>query len=166
MNALNSKRTGAIPPIIGILLFFALIAGSLTYFLNNGPSSSPVPHEPENGLNTFASYDELESYVRDYSGGGYYGGVMMESAVKSAVDTQAGGAPTAPVSSDYSGTNIQVEGVDEADIVKSDGKYIYAVSGSKISVIDAYPAESANIVSTIDFNGVINEIFVNGDKLV
>ncbi len=166
MNALNSKRTGAIPPIIGILLFFALIAGSLTYFLNNGPSSSPVPHEPENGLNTFTSYDELEAYVRDYSGGGYYGGVMMESAVKSAVDTQAGGAPTAPVSSDYSGTNIQVEGVDEADIVKSDGKYIYAVSGSKISVIDAYPAESANIVSTIDFNGVINEIFVNGDKLV
>lgn len=167
MNALNSKRTGAIPPVIGIILFFALIAGSLTYFLNNSPSSSPAPHEPENGLNTFTSYDELEAYVKDYSGGGYYGGVMMEGVVKSAADTQAGGASReASMSHDYSGTNIQVEGVDEADIVKSDGKYIYAVSGSKISVIDAYPAESANIVSTIDFNGVIHEIFVNGDKLV
>src|SRR3990172_12573907 len=26
----------------------------------------------------------------------------------------------------YSRTNIQVEGVDEADIIKTDGKYIYA----------------------------------------
>ena len=170
MNAVNSKRTGAIPPIIGIILFFALIAGSLAYFLNSY-SPEPEPREFDDGLNTFTSYDELEAYVRDYSGGdSYYGNAVMESAVKSAADTQAGGtptgAPTAPASSDYSGTNIQVEGVDEADIVKSDGKYIYAVSGSKVSVIDAYPAESASIVSTIEFDGVIHEIFVNGDKLV
>ena len=26
---------------------------------------------------------------------------------------------------DYSTTNIQVEGVDEGDIIKTDGKYIY-----------------------------------------
>ncbi|MCK5233417.1 MAG: beta-propeller domain-containing protein [Candidatus Aenigmarchaeota archaeon] len=140
LNALNSKRTGAIPPIIGILLFFALIAGFLTYFLNNGSSSSPAPHEPENGLNTFVSYDEFEAYLRDYSGDyGYYGGVMAESVVKTTMDAaQAVGAPRdAGASHDYSGTNIQVDGVDEADIVKSDGKYIYAVSGSKISIIDA-----------------------------
>ncbi len=170
MNALNSKRTGAIPAVIGIILFFALIAGSLAYFLNNQPGSYSKSEvsEFDNNMNKFTSYDELETYLAEYSGGdSYYGTAVMESAVKSAVDTQATSAPRdSSASSDYSGTNIQVEGVDEADIVKSDGKYIYAVSGSKISVIDAYPAESASIVSTIDFDGAIHEIFVNGDKLI
>ena len=36
--------------------------------------------------------------------------------------------------SDYSNTNIQVEGVDEADIIKTDGKYIYSVSNNIISI--------------------------------
>ena len=33
---------------------------------------------------------------------------------------------------DYSKTNIQVEGVDEADFVKNDGKYIYVIAQDKI----------------------------------
>ena len=44
-----------------------------------------------------------------------------------AMDSLGGSAPSA---SDYSTTNIQVDGVDEADIVKNDGKYIYTVSYS------------------------------------
>ncbi|RME53923.1 hypothetical protein D6783_00475 [Candidatus Woesearchaeota archaeon] len=35
--------------------------------------------------------------------------------------------PGMPEASTYSQTNVQVEGVDEADIVKNDGKYIYLV---------------------------------------
>jgi len=55
-----------------------------------------------------------------------------------AMDAASGAPPQAALtksseesggSGDYSKTNIQVEGVDEADIVKNDGKYIYAVSG-------------------------------------
>ena len=30
----------------------------------------------------------------------------------------------------YSGTNVQVAGVDEGDIVKTDGTYIYILRGS------------------------------------
>ncbi len=68
-------------------------------------------------------------------------------------------------SNDYSTTNIQVEGVDEADIIKNDGKYIYAVSGSKIVIIDAYPAESAKIMSETEA-GDAREIFISGNRLV
>ncbi|MFB0500378.1 MAG: beta-propeller domain-containing protein [Candidatus Hadarchaeaceae archaeon] len=67
---------------------------------------------------------------------------------------------------DYSTTNIQVEGVDEADIVKSDGKYLYVVSGNKVVIIDAYPAEGARILSEIETNESLIELFINGDKLV
>jgi len=34
-------------------------------------------------------------------------------------------APSGDVATDYSKTNIQVEGVDEADFVKNDDKYVY-----------------------------------------
>lgn len=48
-------------------------------------------------------------------------------------------------SADHSTTNVQVEGVDEADIVKTDGKYIYQVNGSRIVVAEAFPADKMKI---------------------
>jgi len=41
--------------------------------------------------------------------------------------------------SDFSTTNIQVAGVDEADFVKNDGKYIYIESGETLTIVDAFP---------------------------
>ena len=41
---------------------------------------------------------------------------------------------------DYSGTNIQELGVDEPDIVKTDGTYLYVISNSKLYIIYAFPA--------------------------
>ncbi|NLC67814.1 MAG: hypothetical protein GX754_03290, partial [Clostridiaceae bacterium] len=55
---------------------------------------------------------------------------------------------------DYSGTNIQVEGVDEADVVKTDGEYIYQVNGKRerITIIKAYPAGEMKVEGIIDFS--------------
>ena len=66
---------------------------------------------------------------------------------------------------DYSTTNIQVAGVDEADFVKNDGKYIYVITQDKLVIVDAYPAEDAKIVSETDIDGTPKEMFVNGDRL-
>lgn len=68
--------------------------------------------------------------------------------------------------SDYSTTNIQVEGVDEADIVKTDGEYIYLVSGSVVYILRAYPPDKAELLSKLSLNATIEGIFVNGKKLV
>ena len=40
-------------------------------------------------------------------------------------------------SNNYSTTNVQVKGVDEADVIKTDGKYIYALSNKSVFIIDA-----------------------------
>ena len=50
--------------------------------------------------------------------------------------------------------------------MKNDGKYIYAVSGKKIVVVDAYPAEDMKILSEIELNESASEIFINDDKLI
>lgn len=68
----------------------------------------------------------------------------------------------------YSETNVQVEGVDEADIVKTDGKYIYAISSNTVAISEAYPPSEAKLLSKIayDDNSTISEIFINGDNLL
>jgi len=122
----------------------------------------------DNSAKKFVSQEELNAFVKENSQAGYGGAVSgevmrastQESAAKSADVTAQTTSP------DYSQTNIQVAGVDEADIVKTDGKYIYSVSGSKVIILDAYPAENATIVSQIGTNGTVNEIFVNKDRLV
>jgi inhibitor of cysteine peptidase len=61
---------------------------------------------------------------------------------------------------------VQVAGVDEADTVKTDGEYIYLVTGSNISILKAYPADQAQLVSTIEVSSMTPVgIFVNGDRL-
>lgn len=52
---------------------------------------------------------------------------------------------------DYSKTNLQVEGVDEADIVKTDGAYIYQVNRERIIIAKAYPPEDLKVVSTLNY---------------
>jgi uncharacterized secreted protein with C-terminal beta-propeller domain len=54
-------------------------------------------------------------------------------------------------SSDYSTTNLQVAGVDEADIIKNDGKYIYQVNNQELIVTEAYPSDQMSVVSRIGF---------------
>lgn len=118
--------------------------------------------------NSASSYDRL-----------YRGGIMLEAQAAQATDDGVG-APAASKSesnsggageqqSDYSGTNLQVQGVDEADVVKTDGQYIYQVNNDRIVVAKAYPADKMEIVSVLDFtddNFTPQEIYLNGDFLV
>ena len=83
-----------------------------------------------------------------------------KSADASAAGTESS---TAGSAEEYSSTNIQVEGVDEADIVKNDGKYIYIASNNKVVIVDAYPAEEMNVISEIKFDKGVSEIFQAAD---
>lgn len=67
---------------------------------------------------------------------------------------------------DYSGTNIQVAGVDEADIVKTDGEFIYVISGRSVVILKAYPPSDAKVLSKIMLNYHPYELFITDSKLV
>lgn len=69
---------------------------------------------------------------------------------------------------DYSKTNNQVKNVDEADIVKTDGKYIYTLSGNKLVIVNIFPSSNLNISSTINFNKSENpqNLFIYNKTLV
>ncbi len=69
----------------------------------------------------------------------------------------------------YSDTTTQVEGVAEADIVKTDGKYIYSLTDNTVRVVEANSG-SPRLVQTISLpdEGERNyfEMYLSGDRLV
>ena len=69
-------------------------------------------------------------------------------------------------SKDYSTTNIQVENVDEADIIKTDGDYIYSISESNVIITDARDSKNLKISSKTAVKGIPEDLILSKDKLV
>ena len=143
-------------------------SGSWTAEPAGNEVGTPVEWKPEpslaGGLQRFSSYQELKDFLKtapSYPGYLYWGGergdLMLDGALTFSVSENG---------PDYSKTNIQVEGVDEADIVKSDGEYIYLATDNRLIIARAYPPEKARILYKTELEGNINGLFVNGDRLV
>ena len=153
-----------------VLIAAALVLIGFLVLFPDGQTSS------DGKLKQFKTYSELENFLKEnsgeanYYGGVFDGGILMERADSISPSTAGAEAKSADESvqsaSEYSGTNIQAEGVDEADIVKNDGKYIYIVSNNKIVIVDAYPAENMNVLSEIEIKGGVSEIYINNDRLI
>lgn len=69
---------------------------------------------------------------------------------------------------DYSTTNIQVENVDEADIVKTDGDYIYSISEDNVIITDVKDPKQPKVVATVksEDDDIPEDIILYKDKLV
>lgn len=69
---------------------------------------------------------------------------------------------------DYSKTNIQVENVDEADIIKTDGNYIYSLSKESIVITDVTDPNKIKVASKITptDNGIPEDLILFENKLV
>lgn len=79
--------------------------------------------------------------------------VDMESAdVMKTTESMSSNSTSTVVSKDFSKTNIQVENVDEADITKTDGNYIYSISDYQVIITDVRNPEDIKIASKINEN--------------
>jgi uncharacterized secreted protein with C-terminal beta-propeller domain len=56
---------------------------------------------------------------------------------------------------DYSKTNVQVEGIDELDTVKTDGQNIYVASEYGVSIIRAYPPEQMSNLTFLSMDDMV-----------
>jgi len=82
-------------------------------------------------------------------------------SVPNAPQADAAGGDTA---SETSMTNNQVAGVDEADFIKNDNKYMYAALNGALRIVEAWPAADAHEVANIKLEGTPKKLFVNGDR--
>jgi uncharacterized secreted protein with C-terminal beta-propeller domain len=150
------------------VLFLVLLLGmviSVAQLL----SLSEIEVQRRTRLRKFSSYEELKNFVEaSWKVPSYYPELSLKGSQRSsrfALSAAESGGASASVVPDFSATNIQVEGVDEADIVKTDGEFLYIISENKISILKAYPAEEAEVLSQITLNGTLEGIFINGDRL-
>src|SRR5881628_1588709 len=129
-----------------------------------------VPTASAHQMSHFSSYSDLVSFVQskpslcDTSDGSL---IALPSTTRGPVPSNLGSVTASSNPGlDYSATNVQVQGVDELDTVKTDGQYIYTIANNTLVIVKAYPATAASLVATITPNGTIAGVFVSGDKLV
>ena len=89
------------------------------------------------GLTFAKSYSEVYSALTDAQKAIAERNTLLNTGADSSEPNGAGAAGEGSEGTFYSGTNVQVEGVDEGDIVKTDGKYIYILRGSEMVVMQA-----------------------------
>lgn len=105
-------------------------------------------------------------FLEDQVGEAISAAQAAESAASASEALSAEISELGYVVDEFSGTNIQVEGVDEADLVKTDGRYIYLADNSTVFIVRAYPPEEARVESRIEFKSGVKYIYINGDRLV
>ena len=144
------RRYGKLTAIAACFVAAAVLTTALTVHFTTkrsvvDPAVSAV--DPSTGLIRFSSYDEVHAaldkidevnrYRNSYSvAEDFEGYAVSDSAAAasgsngSSKDASLGYSGTASGAESHSETYKQVEGVDEADIIKTDGRYIYAVENN------------------------------------
>lgn len=65
----------------------------------------------------------------------------------------------------FSETNVQVAGVDEHDIVETDGFYIYTLRGNELMIVKSLPADELELVSRTLIEGTPVGMYLHGDRV-
>jgi hypothetical protein len=130
------------------------------------------------GLVAFESCDGLLDYFQNEAttdlelglGFSYGGGFRGEPGIALGEDAQAG-APTAGGDENgagssgpgFSTTNVQEAGVDEPDLVKTDGRYLYTVRNGHLLIIEAEGLRTQSDV-TLEFEA--GQLLLSGNQVL
>jgi uncharacterized secreted protein with C-terminal beta-propeller domain len=122
----------------------------------------------------FRSCDDLLGYVKSQAaplvgpwgfGGSFAPGALPPGVVAPATAAASSGAtPTEGV--DYSGTNVQEQGVDEPDQVKTNGTTLFAVAGNRLNAVDVTGSRPRLLDSLKLDDGWSHELLLYGDRLL
>lgn len=87
---------------------------------------------------------------------------------ESSMDNSASDTSSKASGQEVSSTNVQVQGIDEADIVKTDGEYIYQVVDGRVNIISAKSAGKMEHVASIQFQKTFSpsQLFLDKEKLL
>lgn len=166
----NSK---AFKTAVSLVACIAIVAVSLNLAFTQSNQKPPVTNnsvQSENAVfNTFSSAKEIKKYFKsiEKNNKSYN---FFKDTIKSAETAKDTASLT------YSKTNVQVENVDEADIIKNDGEYIYTASSNSENKISIYKPDGKKVklMSQIEYNNVdddeneafISDIYIYNNSLI
>lgn len=154
----------------------ALLVGAVLLFTSCVSEGGGGPVVLDARLVSFTSCDDVLSYVKEHglervtAWGlpGQYWGFFARDGVAVAEDAMAG-AEAAPAAApvpgvDYSETNIQTAGVDEPDIVKTDGQKLLALAQGTLFVMDV-TGTSPQLVGSLPLRDLwVRDLVMVGDR--
>uniref|UniRef100_A9A684 Proteinase inhibitor I42 chagasin domain-containing protein n=1 Tax=Methanococcus maripaludis (strain C6 / ATCC BAA-1332) TaxID=444158 RepID=A9A684_METM6 len=157
--------------ILGLLLVTSAIF--LTY---NPGDQSGISYTGDFNVVPVNSEENFNNFLKQMSDSGYYYGTgniaVKEYALTSEMALEDSSMAPGYSEERYSETNVQVAGVDEADIVKTNGELIFYTTqgptwvnywGKVTYAIDAVPAETAQIIGNISEGG---NLYLDEDNLI
>src|SRR4029077_12521112 len=166
--------TAHLGSVLYVLCLITLVAVPATSYWASHRPSTPAAHS----MTPFSSYDELRHFVLTESctGSGTRGlynpnpapvptGPVAQNGNGLFTTAVSGSSSTSSVPT-YSHTNPQVAGVDELDMVKTDGTYLYTVTNNTVVIVLAYHVAAAKEVARISVNSTIQGIFIDGNRIV
>ncbi|MBN2800157.1 MAG: beta-propeller domain-containing protein [Deltaproteobacteria bacterium] len=126
-------------------------------------------------LRPFGSCDEMSGYMQEMAyrevrfdwreafdlGLGGLGGGRDEMGFSNDSDA---GAPQAADS--YSTTNLQEAGVDEADLVKTDGTHLFSVAGGQLVISRVFPVEEAAQLAAVRIDGQVHGLYLLDGQVI
>ena len=171
------RQEGALFVIV-IIGASALLAASAFTSGGAGPHGGSVASASPTGLGSFQTYSQLQAYIdanaksaQQYNryGVSFGGGLPVFGAVVPGIATLQSSvtASSASAAPSFTGTNVQVQGVDEPDRVKTDGAHLFVSTLDSVAIMDAYPPSSSKVLSTLSFpNAEVIGLEIATDRLM
>ena len=136
-----------------------------------GTSARSAPQAAKPKLTSFGTCGELLGYAKSqakrFVGPYGFGAIGRPVASEALPPVAARAAAPAPVQGvDFSGTNVQEEGVDEPDLVKTNGKTLFAVANGNLRAVDVAGAKPRLLDSLALEPGLSHELLLHGDRLL
>ena len=168
---------------ITILLITGILVGCILQNetgTHNGGFISTEQKDEITDMKSFSDFEDMGDFILENQelAGSYrsFGNLSADAySYRANVDSAADSAPSmsneagsGSSSTSYSTTNVQEVVVDEVDMMKTDGRYVYVISSDqkRVNIAEVYPTGDAAFVTDIENEGVIEEIYLNGDKLI
>jgi uncharacterized secreted protein with C-terminal beta-propeller domain len=101
--------------------------------------------------------DDLAANVRAWP--------AFASRVPDAVALEAAGSEVS-ADREFSDTNVQEEGVDEPDVVKTDGRFVYVLADGVLRIVDVRRPRPALAATLRPGDGVPRELLLHGTRLL
>ena len=136
-----------------------------------GTSARSAPQAAKPKLTSFGTCGQLLGYAKGqakrFVGPYGYGTVGRPMPTESLPPVARAATPAAPIQGvDFSGTNVQEEGVDEPDLVKTNGNTVFAVANGKLRAVDVAGAKPRLLDSLALEPGLSHELLLHGDRLL
>ena len=146
---------------VSLIILVVLISIAVPLKNNKDEVTQVEITKENNGLPKLKTFETLYNIMKENKD--KYNIKYTEDTINEASDTKS----TENKENDYSKTNNQIEGVEEADVVKTDGQFIYYITNKKVVIIEA--SEEMDLISEIDFTEEQynpNELYIVEDKLI